>query len=277
MRDLHSNCERILRHDHVDIRLADEGAYEWFYNEEHPHIEDFQYDIRARNPRGGYINDLDVDAVSIGKVDGYRISQDWTNQSDLYIWDEADALSQDAVTYVEAMIRELRAYEKFCGLGPDLTHGQHITIVRDISVKDPKQTARVVRETVAALVVKDTPAFILVDPWPSWETRKTEAGAASGASNIRALLKLGFSKMVGSRYLWGWDVHLAESLMADYSYTKMLRAKRSGKLKEVLDSSLADEVYGRGQTIPDNIKKQMGLPLPEDFCEETAPCGTALN
>jgi hypothetical protein len=85
-------------------------AGDWAYSEDSPHITQFRYDLATY--------DDEERLVTLGTADGYRIAHDWSIQSALQIWDEADALDGDIVRYVEALIRELRACEKVFDFAP---------------------------------------------------------------------------------------------------------------------------------------------------------------
>src|SRR5690242_18729014 len=93
----------------------------WRCDEDWPHIAAFHYELATQEGD-------DDKLKTVGKADGYRISQDWTIENDLQIWDEADALDGDAVRYVEALIREVRSCEQVFDFAPSLTTTQRITI-----------------------------------------------------------------------------------------------------------------------------------------------------
>ena len=141
---------------------------EWSCCEDYPHISRFDYEL--------FKHDDDEQRVVLGRVNGYRISHDWTVDDDVELWREADALDGDIVRYVEALIRELRAYEYVFGLGPSVTNAQRITIVRHVETTSKVPLERVTQEAVAALEVMDAPEFMPVVPWTMSTHRKSPAG-----------------------------------------------------------------------------------------------------
>lgn len=108
----------------AQLHLRSRGS-DWAYCEDWPHITTFHYDLAT------YKGDEEK-LVKLGWADGYRIMQDWSVDSDLRIWDEADALDGDVVRYVEALIHEVRACEAIFDLAPDVTTAQRITILRHV-------------------------------------------------------------------------------------------------------------------------------------------------
>lgn len=172
------------------LELHSERGY-WAYNEEHPHITSFAYTLRRydEKPRR-----------SVGNVDGYRIRHDWVVESDTAIWDEADALDADVVTYVEALIREFRVCDHVFGVAPTLASFQSVTILRHVEAKPGADSGELLRDTTACLAVMDAPSLMLVDPWPMPTERRAARGKVKGRSHVAQLLKLGFSRMLGSRF-----------------------------------------------------------------------------
>lgn len=219
------------------------------------HIAAYEYALSARNGNG---DDLDV----VGRVDGYRISQDWTVESDLQLWEEADALDGDIVRYVEALIRELRACEKVWGLAPDLAHAQRITMVRHVEPTRGVDSVELTRGAVASIAMMDAPVLMLVDPWPMAKERALAKGKLKGRSHIPALLNMGFVRMIGSRFLWAWNYELSEGLMANYSYESLRSAEQSGGLADILATPLADSVYGK---LPRHLAEIIDVPDPDDL------------
>ena len=241
----------------LDSRLELHAKHScWTYDEEHPHISTFTYELATED---------DDRRRVLGTADGYRITQDWSVESDLQLWDEADALDGDVVTYVEALIRELRAYEAVFDIGPELTHAQRITILRHVEAVKGVDSAELTQAAAACLAMMDAPSLMLVDPWPMSDERRLARGKLKGRSHVPKLLELGFARMVASRFVWAWSRELSEGLMEAYSYDKLVTAKRAGKLKRILDGALVDEVYGR---TPDHVKHMLGVPLPGDIDQE---------
>lgn len=72
-------------------------------------------------------------------------------------------------------------------------------------------------------------------------------------------------RMVGSRFVWAWNRNLQESLMADYSYEKLLQAKRKGTLNKILKTPVSEAVYGK---LPSGLAKMVDLPEPDDLTSE---------
>ncbi|MFZ5896864.1 MAG: hypothetical protein ACOY0T_37755 [Myxococcota bacterium] len=188
------------------LQLSNHGTI-WDCASDWPHIATFQYDLAV-------CEDDSDEFTSVGAVDGYRITQDWTVEHEVDLWDEADALDGDVVRYVEALIRELRACEAVFKHAPDLSTAQRITIVRHVEAKTKAELASLTQGAVACMAMMDAPALMLVDPWPMSAERRSPEGKLSGRQNIQKLLKLGLKRMVGSRFLWGWNAELAESLMS---------------------------------------------------------------
>lgn len=195
----------------------------WSCDQDWPHIANFKYDVSAPQKAG-------EERRSVGQIDGYRITQDWTVQHALNLWDEADALDGDVLRYVEALIVELRACELVFGFAPDLTTAQRITIVRHFQANEKPTPAKQMQAVISSVAMMDAPVLMLVDPWPMAGERRTPAGKLAGRKNFPELLKVGFVRMVGSRFLWAWNHELSESLMAEYSYEKLLEAKKDGRL-----------------------------------------------
>jgi len=225
----------------------------WRYNEESPHIEAFVYDLATDSDDG------------VGTVDGYRIAQDWTVSSDLHLWNEADAMDGDVVRYVEALIRELRACEVVFDFAPSLASIQRTTLVRHVEVTGKIPTAELMRSAVACVAMIDAPTIMLVDPWPMAEERRSPQGKLHGRTNIPRLLELGFTRMVGSRFLWAWNSELDESLMEGYAYEKLVAAKRNGSLDGILNAPIADEIYG---ILPAGVAQIVDVPEPDDLTDE---------
>lgn len=239
------------------LRLSSHGAV-WDCDCDWPHIANFKYDLA--------VSDEDSDAVTtVGTVDGYRITQDWTVQHELDVWDEADALDGDVVRYVEALIRELRACEAVFGNAPDLTMAQRITIVRHVEATTKTELASLTQAAVACMAMMDAPVMMLVDPWPMSAERRTPQGKLDGRQNVQKLLKLGFKRMVGSRFVWAWNAELADSLMHGFSYDDLLNAKRQGALDAILKSPISAEVYGE---LPAGLAQAVDVPEPDDLTRE---------
>ncbi len=232
----------------------------WTYDEENPHIARFCYELSACRA-----DDDKETLVRVGEVDGYRITQDWSVENELELWDEADALDSDVVNCVEALIRELRACREVFAGAPDVTMAQRITIVRHVEAVVPVQSAALTRRAVACVAMMDAPVLMLVDPWPMSQERKAPAGKLKGRSHAAKLLELGFVRMVGSRFVWAWNRQLSDSWMADYAYGKLLSAKREGRLDRVLKSPIAEEVFG---PLPTDLAESLGVPDPDDLMRE---------
>lgn len=246
-----------------ELHFLGHRAEIWTYFEDSPHIASFLYDLAIRSDRR---DDENQDEFTIvGAVDGYRIAHDWTIGSELQIWDEADALDQDAVCYVEALIRETRACQEVFGCPLQLTDVQRITIIRHVEAVPKYRSSKLLQNVAACLAMMDAPNVMLVDPWPMPTERRSAKGKLKGRSHIPALLDLGFVRMVGSRFLWAWNCELAESSMAEYSYAKLIRAKSSGRLRHVLEASIASEVHG---ALTDELATMLGVPKPDDIEKE---------
>lgn len=230
----------------------------WDSDGDSPHIAKFKYDLLV-NEEGS------DDPEKVGTVDGYRITQDWSVEDELDLWHEADALDGDVVRYVEALIRELRACEAVFGNAPELTTAQRITIVRHVEAKAKTELASLTQFAVACVATMDAPVLMLVDPWPMSSERRSAEGKLNGRQNIPRLLKLGFKRMVGSRFLWAWNAELSDSLMYKYSYQDLLEAKRKGSLDDILKSSIADEIYGR---LPPGLAHAVDVPEPDELERE---------
>jgi hypothetical protein len=200
---------------------------DWSYSDDWPHITRFHYELATHESDG-------EELVTIGMADGYRITQDWAVESDLQLWDEADALDGDVVRYVESLIREVRACQKVFSFAPDLTTAQRVTILRHVEAKKEGHSALLTQRAAACLAMMDAPVLMLADPWPMSDQRSFARGKLKGRSHVPNLLALGFVRMVGSRFLWAWNRELSESLMADYSYEALLAAKKQGKLLQIL-------------------------------------------
>jgi hypothetical protein len=54
---------------------------EWSFDSDSPHIAAFQYELATLDDSEQH--------EKLGSVDGYRIAQDWTIESDLQLWDES--------------------------------------------------------------------------------------------------------------------------------------------------------------------------------------------
>ncbi|AUX36460.1 MULTISPECIES: hypothetical protein [Sorangium] len=230
----------------------------WRYDEDWPHIATFHYKLATDEEDGDRLKTL-------GEADGYRISQDWAVESDLQIWNEADALDGDVVRYVEALIREVRSCEQVFDSAPSLTTAQRITILRHVEAVRGVESTHLMQAAAASLAMMDAPVLMLVDPWPMADERRGAKGKLSGRSHIAALLEIGFVRMVGSRFLWAWNRELSEGLMADYSYDKLLAAKRKGALDEILNSPLSEAVYG---SLPKDVASRIDVPDPDDLMSE---------
>lgn len=247
----------------LEAGLEFTGKVSWSAVEGYPHIDSFSYKVErpvAEDEDGEY------ELKTMGTVDGYRITQDWTVQHDLTIWEEADALDGDVVSYVEGLIREVRVCEKVFEIAIDITSAQHILIVRHFEFESGEESSNAVRDIVASLIMMNAPVLVLVDPWPIYEERVAPKGKLHGRGRVRELLKLGLKRMVGSRFLWGWNREQSEGSMSEYSYEQLLKAKECGDLDGVLKSPIHQEVYGPGMT--KELAEQMGLPDGDDLMVE---------
>lgn len=233
------------------------GHQVWSCDNDWPHITPFAYDLAK--------HDAEEELQTLGKVDGYRVAQDWTIDHDIDLWDEADALDADVVRYIEALIREVRACEEVFEIAPTVTHAQRITIVRHVDSFSTADLPALTCEATAALAVMDAPGMMLVDPWPMASERGSAAGKLKGRAQFPELLKLGFQRMVGSRFMWCWSRELSEGLMASYSYATLLAAKRKGELDKVLNASLGEELHG---PLPPGLAAIVDLPAPNDIVDE---------
>ncbi len=236
------------------LQLEADGSV-WSFDTDWPHISRFHYRV------GRYGRNEKLKAL--GTVSGYRITQDWSVNSSLELWDEADALDGDVVRYVEALIRELRLCDQVFD-APDLTMSQRTTIVRHVEPAPGVDSIVLTRNVVASLAAMDAPVFMLVDPWPMAPERKKPAGKLMGRGHIPTLLKLGFHRMIGSRFVWAWGAEISDSCMSEYSYEGLLLARREGRLDAVLAAAISDEVHG---PLPPGLAERMDLPRPEDLDE----------
>ena len=241
----------------LDAHIHFSGDGGWEVDNDSPHITYFSYRIET-------FDDNDK-RKKVGHVNGYRITQDWSVESDLQIWDEADAMDTDAVTYVEALIREVRACKAVFDSAPTVAMAQRVTIVRHVEAAKGVDLVTLTQAATACLAMMDAPVLMLVDPWPMPEKRRRATGKLEGRSNFPKLLKLGFKRMVGSRFVWAWNCELAEFLMADYSYQTLLSAKRKGALKNILESRISEAVYGK---VAPELADHMGLPDPDELMNE---------
>ncbi len=231
------------------LRLKDMSS-SWFYDPDAPHLSSFCYRI------------LDEDSkCNLGTIDGYRITHDWTVQSDLRLWEEADSLDVDVAQYVDALIRELRACEAVFQVAPTLTLSQRTTIVRHIELVEGRGTPSLSSQVVASIAMMDAPVLMLVDPWPMPEQRAQAEGRLGGRGVVATLLQLGFSRMISSRFVWAWNREMSECMLAEHSFEELLDAKRSGALDEVLRARIAEELHGPYSEI-------LGFPEPEDYSDE---------
>jgi hypothetical protein len=250
------DAERVARNADLQLRTTDP---KWSVSEDSPHIWTFSYEIvQSRDSGEGF--------QVLGSVDGYRIVHDWTVENDLDLWEEADALHADSVQYVDSLIRELRACEAAFDVGPSLTNLQRVLIVRHVEPAAGVDSAFLIHGTVASLAMMDAPVVMLVDPWPMPNERTTPAGKLRGRHHIARLLELGFVRMVGSRFVWAWNAEIDESWMSEYSYERLLEAKRAGALDASLKSRLAEEVYGL--PFSDEALERVGMPNPDEAVEE---------
>lgn len=249
------DVETVAESSGLILRIRD---HEWTVDEDSPHIAPFRYELARYKPNT-------ESGEAMGTADGYRIAQDWTVESDLELWDEADALDSDAVRYVEALIRELRACERVFDVAPSLTTAQRITIVRHVEPADVVDSGELIQGAVACIAMMDAPVLMLVDPWPMAADRRTPKGRLKGRGHIPKLLELGFVRMVGSRFLWAWNRELSDSLMAEYSYDALLGAQREGELDKILKTPLSQAAYG---PLPDDVAKTVDVPTPDDFTED---------
>jgi hypothetical protein len=238
------------------LHLVSRGG-DWAYSEDSPHITRFHYDLASYGS--------DERLVPRGTADGYRITHDWSIGSAPQIWDEADALDGDVVRYVEALIRETRACEVVFDFAADVTTAQRITILRHVAAAKGVDSAELTYHVAACLAMMDAPVLMLVDPWPMSDERHSAKGKLKGRGHFPKLLELGFVRMVGSRFLWAWNRELSDSLMDGYSYEKLVRARRSGKLGEVLKTPISEEIYGK---LPVGVAEMIDLPEPDDLTSE---------
>jgi hypothetical protein len=236
------------------------GEEEWFSWSEWPHVNSFKYDVMGHG-------EGDDEYVKLGSVQGYRVRQDWTVDSSHKLWDEADALDADVVAYVDALIRELRACAQVFICSPSSpTMAQHITILGHLALDaQVEDSVRLWRDVSACVAMMDVPTIMLVDPHAMPQERKKSVNKLKTRNQIVGLKELGFVRMVGSRFLWGWNREMSDSAMSDYSYAQLLAAKQTGALDAVLKAHISEEVYGE---VPDHVKKMMGLPDPDDSMED---------
>jgi len=232
-------------------------AGDWAYSKDSPHITRFHYQLASV--------DDNEQLVTLGTADGYRITHDWSVDSVLQIWNEADALDGDVVRYVEALVCECRTCEVAFDFSADVASAQRITILRHVEAAEGVDSAELTQHVAACVAMMDAPVLMLVDPWPMSHERRSAKGKLEGRGRIPKLLDLGFVRMVGSRFLWAWNRELSESLMEGYSYEKLLQAKQAGKLVEVLRRPIYEEVYGKGLV---GIADMMDLPDPDDLTSE---------
>jgi hypothetical protein len=251
------DTERVARN--ADLLLTATNP-KWSVREESPHIWKFSYEIATPRDSGESFQIL-------GSVDGYRIVHDWTVESDLDLWDEANALDPDIVEYVDSLIRELRACEAAFNVSPSLTNAQRVLIVRHVEAAAGVDSPSLIHGTVASLAMMDAPVIVLADPWPMPNEQATPAGVSLGRKHIASLRELGFVTMVGSRFVWAWNAEMDESWMSEYSYEKLLAAKQAGELDAALKSRLADEV--RGLPLPDDALFPAGTPKPGTATEDS--------
>jgi hypothetical protein len=241
----------------ADLHFSSDGT-QWAYNHYHPHITTFAYRIQAF--------DKNTDEPKcLGTVNGYRITQDWTVEDDLELWNEADALDGDVVRYVDALIRELRACQQLCAVSSSLTMAQRVTILRHVEALESVDSSWLVQSAAASLAMMDAPAFMLVDPRKMPSERGTPSGRLQGRSHTAKLLDIGFVRMVSARFVWGWNRELSETLMDEYSYEKLLEAREQGILDAQLNCRLMEEVYG---DMPEDIARIVDLPEPSDMNDE---------
>jgi hypothetical protein len=234
----------------------------WVYAvvEEHPHVHSFEYEVHRRVDEE---EDLDAETIKVGTVSGYVLSHDWTT-AEIDLWEECDAFTGDASAYADSIIRELRACNiVFDMSGVDLASMQRVLMIGHVQSEPGVDSARLVHDVVATLVAKETPKLTLVDPWPLARADATDR--LEGRKRVATLLKLGFVRMVGSRFVWGWDRENADNLMHEYSYDDLRAAKQAGKLDEVLKHSAAEDVYGAGVS---KVLDQAHLPNPDRLMEE---------
>ncbi|MET0391457.1 MAG: hypothetical protein ABW321_36115 [Polyangiales bacterium] len=233
------------------------GEERFTYAPEHPHISQFRYDLFSIDREG--------QEAHAGVIDGYRIAQDWSVGHELALWDEADAFDADVVTYVDALIRELRACAEVFDYTPDLTFPQRVTIVRHFESLDGSDAADLMRDASALLVLKDAPALMLIDPHLLPNERRSAEGKLKARSRITKLLELGFVRMVGSRFLWGWNRELAQASMEHYSYRVLFEAKRRGRLRDIFGE---DTGSGLLPSPTETGTKVLGFPDPEETLQD---------
>lgn len=232
---------------------------QWYFAEDHPHLSLFQYIIATP----GEPDCDDPEEVALGTVSGYRIAQDWT-AGDLDLWEEADACDGDVTVYVESLIREVRCCEKALSTGmSSLDSAQRITIVRHVEPLPGVDGDCLLQWVAASLALMDAPTIMLVDPWPYAEERDTPQGKLAGRGRLAKLLEIGFVRMVGSRFVWAWNRELSELLMEVYDYDALVKAKKAGRLDDVLNTSVAAEVFGG--PLSDEAMSQVGLPTRRDL------------
>lgn len=248
------NIEVTLRDAEATIELVVDPPEVWTYVEDHPHIARFAYQVRAWYGDSG-------EAKVVGTVDGYRITHDCSDVSDLALWQEADAIDGDVVSYVESLIRECRAYEAVNGLAPDLSCAQRITLVRHFEPRSDDSAGDLFKLVVAALAMMDAPVFMLVDPRMLPEQRQHAQGKMRGRGHFARLMELGFTRMIASRYAWAWDRAMAEGMLEEYDYERLLLAKQRGTLDAILESRIAQEIH---PGLSDELADSIGMPDERD-------------
>ena len=231
---------------------------QWSYVADSPHISPFIYEVTA------YDDDDSEDAVAVGSVDGYRIAQDWTLESDAQIWEEADAIDDDVVQYVDALIRELRACHQLFH-SPEIVSIQRIVIVRHVQPREGVDAPAFIRNVAASIAMMDAPVLMMIDPVMMPDERQTASGKLKGRSQVPGLLDLGFVRMVGSRCLWGWNRQMQELEMREFAYDKLVAARREGELDGVIDAHIGSEVYG---DVPSSTARLLGIPGPDDLMDD---------
>lgn len=233
------------------------GTDEWDSGGDSLWITPFCYEISYGDDR----------ELEFGIAHGYRVRQDWTVKKPQQVWDEADALDGDAAVYVDALIREQRACARVFNCSASLVTAQSVTLLRHLELKPgvPTDPSRAWRDVAACLAVIDAPTFMVVDPHAVADERHKSVNKLSARAHIVALKQLGFVRMVGSRFLWGWNRDMSESFMSSYCYSTLMEAKKAGELSDILHARISDEVYG--ETSP-YVRKALDLPDPDESMED---------
>ena len=233
------NYQELAISSHLGFRQPPEAEVVWQPLEDSPFVSEFVYELLRYDPDGDEYSPA-------GRVDGLRVRHNWDAGSDHEIWDQADSISADAAAYVDALIREHRALGILDDLGLPFSCAKHTTIIRHVEgVEHSQGTAELWTDVAACLLLQDVPTYMLIDPGVmSGEASPQEALDARVRAG--ALVKaLGFTRMVGANYVWGWDRESGEGALARYDHGSLIEAARRGDLNEAIDASLFSEIYGR--------------------------------